>query len=495
LLRRLICLALALLLPCAALAEYTMAGYDDEATARDWTKNQFFARMEEKTGVRFTYVQYTKAEEWKAAKAAMRAEDPQLPDVLFKAQLSPAECMELLNRGVLVDLAPYLAENCPNLTALLNASPEYYDAITLPDGRIAALPAITEQPMQNCVWLNRDWLQAVGLPMPKTAEELTAVLRAFKTGDPNKNGKKDEIPLAFLGAFDLKFLGHAFGLTANDYNLRAVDGQAQFVPLQPQFRPFIEWLRDLFAEGLLDPDGFSTSDSLRTQSDEKKTNVYGGAITTLPSNFLPSAWLNSYEVMPPLTYEGAAVYRSFTGPVIGGAFAVTAHCDDVAALLRWVDAFYTEEVSILASAGMENVDYVVDGDGTWRMTASASANSYFNAEVLLASGAAAPGLTDKDFQRRYYDRAVERLSEQMDIINAVAARPFPYYALTAAQEAEVAPLQNAIGRLVDESIIRWVTGEVEISDESFAAFEQQLNEAGLPQFMAFWQIVLDGRKN
>ena len=113
--KRLICLLLALLLPCAALAEYSMAGYDPENVYRNWESNLFLKRMEEKTGVKFTYRQYGKEDEWTAAKAAMTAGNDDLPDVLFKARLSPDECMDMLDRGVLVDLTPYLEQDCPNL--------------------------------------------------------------------------------------------------------------------------------------------------------------------------------------------------------------------------------------------------------------------------------------------------------------------------------------------------------------------------------------------
>ena len=492
-LKRFLCFILALLLPCAALADYTMAGLDEAGTYRDWTTNRFFQRMEEMTGVRFTYRQYTDAGKWREAKAAMQATDADLPDVLFKADLTGQECMELRERGVLIDLKPYLAENCPNLTALLQAHPEFEQAITLPDGSIAALPSISDQPLQNCVWLNRSWLKTLGLDMPTTAEELTAVLRAMREGDPNRNGKKDEVPLAFLGAFDLKFLGHAFGLVANDYNLREQDGQAVFVPLEENFRPFVEWLRALYAEELIDPQGFATSDTLRTVQKDTETNVYGGLLSPLPTSFLPAAWAEQYAVMPPLTYDGQAVYRSFVGPLISGTFAVTAACKDPAALLRWVDLFYTEEVYILASTGAENVDYVIDGDGTWRLTANAQNNTYFSGETLLSSGTAYPGHASDAFQRRYYDQNVTRLSEELAQVNAVAVRPFPYVTLTAEQAARVAPLQSALGRLVDESIARWVTGEIPISDETFADFERQLRDAGLDEFMALWQDVLDGR--
>ena len=175
-----------------------------------------------------------------------------------------------------------------------------------------------------------------------------------------------------------------------------------------------------------------------------------------------------------------------------GTFAITTHCADVHALLQWVDQFYTEEVHILASAGEENTDYIVDPDGTWRMTAAAQNNTYFTSETLITSGTAVPGLSSDAFQRRYSDSTVCYISEQLDVVNASAQRPFPYYSLTKAQQEEIAPLQAAIGRLVDESIARWVLGEVEITDASFAQFGQDLNDAGLPAFMAFWQKILDG---
>lgn len=491
-LKRVVCFLLVLLMPCVALGEYTMAGYDDEATYRDWSANLFFQRMEEKTGVDFNYVQYKKEAEWTAAKAAMTVESD-LPDVLFKAELTPDECARLLDNGVLLDLKELIPQYCPNLNAILEAHPDYWDAISLPDGRVAALPAISEQPLQNCVWLNQSWLNNLGLAMPTTVEELTDVLRAFRDKDPNLNAKRDEVPLAFIGPFDLKFLGHAFGLVANDYNIRAVDGKAEFVPLNENYRAFVEWLRLLYAEGLIAKDGFSTSDSLRAVSEAKEANVYGGAITTMVTNFLPTEWASQYAVMMPIAYNGEQTYRSFIGHVQNGTCAVTTACENVEEILGWIDLFYTEEVYVLTSAGLENVDYVVDGDNTWRMTELATNNMYFTGETLIASGTAAPGLASDAFQRRYHDKTVAFISEQMALINEVAERPFPYYGLTDAQNAQIDPLQRRIGRLVDETLARWVLGEVEISDESFAQFEKDLKDAGLDEFMTFWQSVLDGR--
>lgn len=494
--KRLFCLllALGLCLGAGAMAEekssYVMAGFDD-TQYRDWASNLFFQRMEEKTGISFTFQQYDDLDKWTAAKAAMQAGE-EMPDVLFKAALSSAECMELLDRGVLIDLAPYLESCCPNLWALLQVHPEYLEAITLPDGRIAALPYINPTPTQNYLWINQKWLKNLGLSMPQNAQELVCVLEAFRDRDPNKNGKKDEIPLGFLGAFDLKFLAHAFGLIANDYNIFAQDGQVKFMPLEENFRLFITWCRDLYAQGLLDSNGFTISSSMRQVTDTNATATYGAIITPMAANIFQVSWATDYVIVNPLEFEGQRVYRDFSGPVTSGTFAVTSRCADPEALLRWADTLYTEEGGKLASVGKENVDYFVDGDGTWRLSDTVQKDNFFTINTLIDGGASAPGQLPDAFQRKFSGSAALQATLQMqEEANALSRRPFPYYHLTRAQEEQITPLQNKIGYYVDMQIARWVLGEEEISDASFAAFESTLDEMGLPAFLAFWQEVLE----
>ena len=498
--KRMVCLALAFALCLggfalgeeAAGASYIMAGYDN-TQYRDWLNNQFFARMEEKTGVHFVYQQYKEESKWTAEKAAMTADSSHLPDVLFKASLTGAECISLREKGVLIDLKPYLQENCPNLWALLDAHPEYMEAITLPDGSIAALPFLSEPPVQNYIWINREWLDNLRLSAPTTAQELVDVLTAFKTRDPNRNGKADEIPLGFLGPFDLKFLGHAFGLIANDYNIFAENGQVKFMPLEENFRLLVTWCRDLYAERLLDKNGFISTDQMRTVTDSKATPTYGAIITNMAADIFAVSWAENYEILMPLSYNGKQVYRDFAGPVIRGAFAVTSACKEPEKMLQWVDNLYTEEGAVLASIGGENVDYLVDGDGTWHFVDGVQ-NSYelFRASTLIEGGAMYPGILPQDFQRRMSGSdLVQKVLDQQNAFNEFVRLPFPYYTLTAEQAAKIAPLQNEIGYYVDMQIARWVLGEEEISDETFAAFEQKLNELGLEEFLAFWQDVLN----
>ena len=498
--QRMTCLLLALLMCFGAwaafaeedAAQFVMAGFDN-TQYRDWLNNQFFVRMEEKTGVRFVYQQYTDAAAWQKAKSAMTAGDKGLPDVLFKATLSTAECIQLREKGVLIDLKPYLKENCPNLWAILESNPDYEKAITLPDGSIAALPFISEYSTQNYIWINQEWLKALRLEEPTTAQELTEVLTAFRDRDPNRNGKSDEIPMGFLGPFDLKFLAHAFGMIANDYNIYAENGTVRFMPLDENYRLFVTWCRDLYREGLLDKNGFTYTDEMRTVTDSNAKPTYGVILTNMAADIFQVSWAENYEIMMPLSYEGQQVYRDFSGPILRGTFAITSHCAEPEKLLQWVDFLYTQEGAILASIGQEDADYLVDGDGSWRLLES-NQNNYemYRGTSLMDGGAEMPGVQAGEFQTRISGgNMVRAILEKQEQFSQYVRMPFPYYSLTREEETKIAPLQAEIGYYVDMQLARWVLGEEEISDESFSQFEKHLNELGLDEFLSFWQDILE----
>ena len=463
-----------------------------EEGTRDWEDHLFFDRMEEKTGVRFEFVQYRDEAAYREALSLLNPGDPRVPDVFFKAALLPEEMISLYHQGVLLDLRPYLEENMPNFYALLKKDPALLAAISLPNGEIVSLPFITEPAAQNILWINQAWLDALGLDMPENAKELEQTLQSFKTGDPNRNGRQDEIPLSFSGPYDLKYLAHAFGLAANDFNLFLQDDQARFMPLEKEFRLFIRWCRDLFKQGLLDPNGFTTVDALRRITDENAANRLGAFFSPLPGNLVPFEWVSQYRAVPPLQFEGKSVYRTISGSAFNGAFALSTACQNVSAALTWADTLYSQEGAVLAGIGLVGEDYVFDGDGTWRLLRDPAQDEYLS-RVAIADGHSAPGLSTDQFQRLYADPMVRYLSDQVAAVASVARDPFPVFPLSSAEREAIAPLQAALGRYVDESIARFVLGETEVTDEAFAAFEQELITLGVHEFVALWQDAYRGR--
>lgn len=106
------------------------------------------------------------------------------------------------------------------------------------------------------MWLNSEWLKALSLEIPRTTEELKEVLWAFKNLDPNRNGKKDEIPL--VGSMEsyslnpLFFLLNAYVYCDPYHTMFYVEnGRQLFTPESDEFRKGVEYCRELYEEKLL----------------------------------------------------------------------------------------------------------------------------------------------------------------------------------------------------------------------------------------------------
>lgn len=393
--------------------DYVMEGYDAASTGHDWETNLFFSRMQEDTGISFEFRQVTDETRWKERKDLILAGED-LPDVLFKAALTDEETLAMAEAGILIDLTPYLAEYAPDLWALLEAHPDWKEAITLPDGTIRALPSLNELPANNLIWINSAWLKTLKLEMPETAEEFTEVLRAFLTRDPNRNGREDEVPLSVLGMWDLRFLGHAFGMTDNDCYISLRDGKAVSMLTSENNRAFLTWLHQLWEENLLSHAAFSTVDSMRQMSDKNSVPVYGVFLSYSPMTVMPTDAMSQYTVLPALRYEGERSYRDLLGPVTRGTFALTRSCRNPEKMIAWVNRLYTEEGSILIQTGRENEEYFWNEDGNWEWTADLEtvANEVLPS-ATLSDGSAAPGLITASFQEKYAETRTQALVAAM----------------------------------------------------------------------------------
>ena len=499
-LKRAICLLCLVVLACVpqigfASNTFSLAGFDGDSSNHVWQDNGFFTRMTDATGVEFTFDEYTDYTKWLEAKQTMFSTNT-LPDVLFKAELTTREQIEYAQTGQLIDLKPLLAENAPTLWGLLQANPEWLDAITLPDGKIVALPSITSLATQNAMWINRTWLDALKLETPTDWDSLISVLRAFKTSDPNGNGKADEIPITFLGAWDLKFLAHAFGLVANDYNVYVdANNTVSFLPEQKGYLTLLSELSAANSEGLLDPNGFYTNDTFRTVSDSDAAATYGVMFGPNPMNLLPYETSEQYEMLMPLTFDGKQVYRELFGSVIRGTFAITSACQDPARLLQWVDRLYTQEGAIEAMVGKQDKDYAYADDGSWDYAGDLQAlSSSIMYDLSIYDTGNMPWLFPVTFYTHYKNERVNRITSQLQTLQESIVRPFPTYTLTPEQEDTIAPVQADLAKYVDESFARFVLGEWDIDNPKVVdAYLQGLQDNGSTTLITFWQEVVDSK--
>ena len=470
--------------------DYLMEGYDGGVSYRVWDSNLFFARMQENTGISFQFRQHTDEEQWERRKQELlQGED--LPDVLFKAGLDSSDVRDLYEKGYIIDLAPYLETCAPDLWKMLEEHPEWKKAVMMKDGAIPALPAINTLQNNDAMWINTSWLKKLNLEEPTTAEELTEVLRAFKTGDPNGNYQQDEIPLAFIGMWELRFLGHAFGIVDNDYYISEKDGKVSSSLTTEENRAFLTWLHQLWSEGLLDQNGFTLTDSLRQIKDEKKTIPYGMLMSATPLTILPQTALEQFSLLAPMHYNGKQVYRDLAGDLIRGTFAITSACKEPEKLVTWVNSLYTEAGSRLAYYGLEGEEYRWNEDGTWawNTTLETVANEILPTHTL-SEGGIAPGFADNDFQIQYRDEITRETVRAMKELKQYSVIPYPPVTLDRETEKRVAEIQNDLSRYAERTMARFVTGDIELTDENWDLFCKTVQEKGLQEMIDIWQQAI-----
>ena len=120
------------------------------------------------------------------------------PEVIGGWLLGTQDYLDLGNgEGTFLALDELIAQYCPNIAAVLEI-PGVRESMTMPDGHIYAIPYVVGEP--QCTfkpYINRQWLENVGMAMPTTPEELKQVLIAFRDNDANGNGDPaDEIPFS-----------------------------------------------------------------------------------------------------------------------------------------------------------------------------------------------------------------------------------------------------------------------------------------------------------
>lgn len=232
---------------------------------KDPNNKLILQRLEEQTGV---HIDWTNYQNDFAEKRNLDISSGDLPDAIHNDGASDVELMNWAKQGVIVPVEDLIDDYMPNLKKILDENPEYRSLITAPDGHIYSFPWIEElgegkesiHSVNDMAWINTEWLDKLGLTMPETTDDLIKVLEAFKTQDPNGNGKADEIPISFIndgGNEDFKVLFGSFGEGDNDDHIVVSnDGIVDFTADNESYKEAVKFVRSLYEKGLIDTEAF-----------------------------------------------------------------------------------------------------------------------------------------------------------------------------------------------------------------------------------------------
>ncbi|MCU6712813.1 extracellular solute-binding protein [Paenibacillus sp. J5C_2022] len=484
----------------------TVGAADNYYTPASYTQNlPIWKAIEERTGVKVKW-DVVPAAQYKQTMTVRLASMKNIPDLLT----IPGDPAKLGSDGVLEPLEELIRQYAPNIRKLFQENPDIHNLLKSPDGHIYSIPSIvtgTSLSDPGAFLIRQDWLDKLDLEQPKSIDDWYAVLKAFKEGDPNGNGKPDELPVALASPEAVYFFGDAWGLHLiySDGWWPDSNGKVQAEWMKPEAKELVAWLSKLYKEGLLDPDYLTSQDdqlsSKITKDQVGSTRVFINRISQYDSNQQKAgvedvSWV---AVTPPTGPNGYKGHAERYGP-ISGAFGMSALSKHKETAIKWLDFMYaSEEGNRFTTFGMEGVTYTME-NGEPKFTAYTTNNpDGLNIMNALRTQGAAPTLPwirhDSGIWSKQPPQTIvgkPKLEEaaamlQSSIIDPI---PFHYIALTPEEASSFKPLHADYTTKLKERLSQLITGAVNI-DEGWDKFMKELKDLGIDELLAIRQQQYD----
>ncbi len=445
-------------------------------------------------------------------------------------QFSNDELVKLGKQGVIVPLDDLIGEETPNITAAFEDEPDYKRAATASDGTIWGLPQWNE--CYHCsygqkLWMNSTWLETLGLEQPTTPDELRTVLEAFKTKDPNGNGKADEIPLSgSTGNPILPYLLNPFVYTAGanagttiPNSLGAGGDEVVLQPTLDEWREGISYVASLYEDGLIDEGAFTQDGDALNAKGNSADGVILGSVTSLhPAPFVAldskDGRAKQYDAVPPLTGPNGSD-TTWAGPAAAGGatFVITNRASEAKQrkLMQIMDFIFTSEGHLQGEFGVEGVNWAgpEEGDVALDETVEPLFKTLTPPEgegVNNAWGATTQYFSDETFRggqivpTDIYDPAgyERRLFEATKLYEGNESdEAFPFWEASVAGDTatELATVQTNVENFIVQASAEFVTGVRDIeSDKDWAEFQQNLTDLGADRYVEIYQEAWDASK-
>lgn len=315
-------------------------------TTKSYNEKDSFKNITEETGLTLEFVEL--AAGTAAEKVPLMLAGGDMPDV-FWALLSDAQILQ--NTTQLVPLEGMLEDFAPNsLKAYEELGTDWRTIAIAPDdhmyGMLSRYESLYENTGDGIQIINKKWLEAVNKEVPTTLDEYYEVLKAFKEQDPNGNGQADEIPYCFAedmwcasitNDIGMWGIGNGYGDTNSNFHIR--DGKVSGTVNTPEYREYLEFFHKLYAEGLIDAEGFSQNTEVF--SNKIKNNQVGTYYSWTALEYLSSEQEKDWVVLPTIAakegVQPVANGEIDRSTINKNGWVITTQCEHPEAALRLWD--------------------------------------------------------------------------------------------------------------------------------------------------------------
>lgn len=466
-------------------------------TADDWNDVLILNKYEEMSNVKINWEQVPADGLEEKRNITLGSGD--LPDAFYAANIPVADIQKYGEQGVFIPLNDLIEKYAPNLNAILDEHPDIRKGLTFPDGNIYSVPTIYSPDFLSLLigakpWINKEWLDKLGMDNPETTDELYEVLKAFKTNDLNGSGKNDEIPLGSVAEMSriIHWISGAFGVQNKGQLHTLIDEdpdteELRFFPIDDNYRDMLEYLNKLYSEGLIEETIYSIDvDQFLANAAEE---LYGAIQFYNPIELFGEDIGSKYVVGNAL--EGPNGYKQYTGvtsPLRSlGNFLITKENEYPAEFIRWIDYFYSEEGMLMFFMGIEGETYEMTDDGPELMdhiTNSAEDLTLTQelAKYLINPGGNHPVMITDDYFTGSENAPTD--IEATEVLEPyVIDEVWPAFTYTEEENNDISVITTDISKYVSEMQAQFITGELPLTDEEWEKYIDTLEGMDLDRYM------------
>ncbi|TVQ22827.1 MAG: extracellular solute-binding protein [Spirochaetaceae bacterium] len=443
---------------------------------------------------------------WEIARVAYRERinlafaSQDLPDVIFRGLGDRAQQMRYGSEGLLIPLQDLVETYGVNLQNFYARYPDVWRSAVLPGGNVYSLPGRTpyaddriDGPRTRPMLINAFWLDRLGLDIPNTLEELENVLRAFKTRDPRGTGKPDEIPMSFQWPIGPQQLFGMFGHVVDPVvHVTIENGQVIFTANTEGYKAGIEWLRDMYAEGLIDQEAF-VHDTAQFNA-KGQEGLYGIVFsrwdTVTDARVLET---KEYVPMPPvLGPSGTRVWLHAPGNISHGQASITSAARYPEVAIRFLDVIAEPTNLAILTTGPLGYSQYIDDAGVWKYMAAPAGQGWAEFRHSRSFGEVVPQFRDEVAINMLPDgvnRWVTDIYQQIEPF----FYPEPYrmdYYFTEQETEELSTLGTDIRSFILQKQAEWVMGLADI-DREWSGYVDRLRRMGLERYVEIHQNARD----
>ncbi|MDO4191761.1 MAG: extracellular solute-binding protein [Erysipelotrichaceae bacterium] len=511
--------------PLAEKAEINGLTNFPAGTESEPNNRTIFKRLEEKTNVHVNW-KTIQSDQWGDKIQLEMSNVKTLPDFVFNAGFSDTDLLKYAKQGVILNLEEYIDKYMPNLQKVFEQAPEYRAMCTDADGHIWALPWIEQlgyektaiQTIDNMPFINKNWLDFLGLEMPTTVDEFEQVLIAFRdnAADLKKefNIDGDIIPMSFImndGGQDPMSLVNGFGEGIGDpdkgrHIAVTDDKKVVCTATQEGFKKGLAYLHKLYEEKLIDPEAFTQEWS--TYVAKGKSGRYGVCFSWDVANIAQVSMDDliagkSWVPLPMLQADTKNLTPgngSFTSGFDRGRCVVTAVAKNPALVCAWLDQMYDPFQSPQNNWGTygEDDDFDIFELGTNAAGEEMLKHCWLGdaspVEVREAEAVGGPLAILDSYYDKYVtcpDDAQYRLDWIKDIYTPDMHTKYvvPNVFMSTEDVKELSNLQADITKCINTAKSDWVMNG--FSDADWDKLQSDLEAYGLTKFLGIYQKYID----